>query len=260
MQPGAGESIGIDIAGQHDASLVTGKSNLEGCKSRPVPVTCQDGYTGYIFTSTSSNMTRQVTNIEIVGGHPAVDFVNTVQNWTTRDAQDYLREFTDFLAWNQRLDLLWPKAVKHFESCPVRERQAALGNVRALRSDLHDLFAAMATGERLPQGALDHLNEVIRRTVVWRCLAADPQDACRSLCCLWKFRDAPAYAALGPVAWKAAELLELGETERLKICPAGNCGWLFVDTSKNHSRTWCSMKACGNAAKVRRFRERQKIG
>lgn len=203
-------------------------------------------------------MTRQVTDIEIVGGHPAVDFVNTIQNWTTRDARDYLGGFADFLVWNQRVGLLWAKAVKHFLSRPAPEQQMALEAARALRSDLHSLFSALAAGERLPQGAFDHLNEVIRRTVTWRCLAADPQDACRSLCCLWEFRDAPAYAALGPVAWKSAELLELGETDRLKICPAGNCGWLFIDTSKNRSRTWCSMKACGNAAKVRRFRERHK--
>lgn len=203
-------------------------------------------------------MTRQVTDIEIVGGHPAVDFINTVHNWTLRDAGDYLREFADFLVWSQRVGLLWTKAVKHFQSRPAGEQQAALEDARTLRSDLHELFAAMANGERLPQGALDHLNEVIRRTVKWRRLAADRKDACRSLCCVWEFRDAPAYAALGPVAWKAAELLELGETDRLKICPADNCGWLFIDTSKNRSRTWCSMRACGNAAKVRRFRARQK--
>jgi predicted RNA-binding Zn ribbon-like protein len=203
-------------------------------------------------------MTRQVTDIELVGGHPAVDFVNTVQNWTTGDARDYLPAFADFLAWNRRVGLLWAGAAKHFQSRPAREQQAALEDARALRGDLHDLFAAMANGERLPQEALDHLNTVIRRTVTWRCLAADRKDACRSLCCVWEFREAPADAALGPVAWKASELLELGDTDRLKICPSDNCGWLFIDTSKNRSRTWCSMRACGNAAKVRRFRARQK--
>ena len=203
-------------------------------------------------------MTRQVADIEIVGGHPAVDFVNTVQNWTERKAPDYFGEYADFLAWNQRVGLLRTKAVEHFLSRPVRERKAALEAARTLRRHVHDLLAALAAGERLPQASLDHLNGVIRRTVAWRCLAADPQDACRSLCCLWAFKDAPADAALGPVAWKSAGLLELGERDRLKVCPAGDCGWLFIDTSKNRSRTWCSMKTCGNTAKVKRFRERQK--
>lgn len=205
-------------------------------------------------------MANSINDIEIVGGHPAVDFVNTVHNWRAPDAPDYLQEFADFLIWCRKVGLLWRGAEKHFLSRPAREQREALEDVRALRTDLHDLFAALSAGEPLPQKPLEHLNAVIRGTVAWRCLAADPKDACRSLCCLWEFRDAPAQAALGPVAWKAAEWLELGDVNRLKICPADNCGWLFVDTSKNHSRTWCSMRACGNAAKVKRFRERQKSG
>jgi predicted RNA-binding Zn ribbon-like protein len=39
------------------------------------------------------------------------------------------------------------------------------------------------------------------------------------------------------------------EPERLKICP--NCEWLFIDQSRNRSRTWCDMTVCGNRAKAR---------
>lgn len=201
-------------------------------------------------------MPKTLEEIEIVGGHPAVDFVNTVHDWITPAAPDYLHDFGDFLRWNELARLLWPKAVRHFRSRPRAEQAAAFREVRALREDLHRLFAARAAGKRLSQKALNRLNHVIRRTVAWRCLAADPHDDCRSLCCVWDFRVAPAIAALGPVAWKAAELLELGATERLKVCPGERCGWVFLDTSKNRSRTWCSMKTCGNAAKVRRFRAR----
>ncbi|MCE7985865.1 MAG: hypothetical protein DYG89_32200 [Caldilinea sp. CFX5] len=34
------------------------------------------------------------------------------------------------------------------------------------------------------------------------------------------------------------------------------CGFLFIDTSKNRSRRWCSMESCGNRAKVQRHRRR----
>ncbi|MGD8379199.1 MAG: CGNR zinc finger domain-containing protein [Gammaproteobacteria bacterium] len=201
-------------------------------------------------------MSKSLEDVELVGGHPAVDFVNTVHNWTSEEAPDYLHGFADFLGWNERVGLLWPRAVAHFLGRPAAEQADAMREVRSLRESLHAIYAARAAGSRLPQKALDHLNEAVRRTVNWRCLAADTDNDCRTLCCLWDFRQAPAIAALGPVAWKAAEFLELGATDRLKACPADDCGWLFVDTSKNRSRTWCSMKTCGNAAKVRRFRER----
>jgi predicted RNA-binding Zn ribbon-like protein len=48
-----------------------------------------------------------------------------------------------------------------------------------------------------------------------------------------------------------------GTWERLKICPADDCLWAFYDFSRNHSRTWCDMRVCGNRAKARAFRLRR---
>ena len=45
---------------------------------------------------------------------------------------------------------------------------------------------------------------------------------------------------------------------RLKVCPDDDCGWAFYDWSKNRSATWCSMESCGNRAKARSYRERQR--
>ncbi|MCA1823937.1 MAG: CGNR zinc finger domain-containing protein [Frankia sp.] len=48
-----------------------------------------------------------------------------------------------------------------------------------------------------------------------------------------------------------------GTWQRLKICPADPCAWVFYDRSKNQSRTWCSMAVCGNRAKTQAYRARQ---
>ena len=45
--------------------------------------------------------------------------------------------------------------------------------------------------------------------------------------------------------------------ERLKICPADECGWAFFDASKNQSRNWCEW-GCGNRAKTRNYRARRR--
>jgi predicted RNA-binding Zn ribbon-like protein len=54
-----------------------------------------------------------------------------------------------------------------------------------------------------------------------------------------------------------ARLQELGAWERLKICPADDCQWAFLDNSRNRSRHWCSMEVCGNRSKTRRYRSRK---
>lgn len=57
-------------------------------------------------------------------------------------------------------------------------------------------------------------------------------------------------------AHSALRLLADAEISRLKIC--GNCGWLFIDRSKNRSRTWCDMTVCGNRVKANRHYHRRK--
>jgi predicted RNA-binding Zn ribbon-like protein len=55
-----------------------------------------------------------------------------------------------------------------------------------------------------------------------------------------------------------AEARVEGEWERLKACVEDTCEWAFYDKSKNRSKKWCSMETCGNVAKARAYRERQK--
>ena len=61
---------------------------------------------------------------------------------------------------------------------------------------------------------------------------------------------------LGPVAWSAVEVLQSEDRRALRECEGSNCNWLFLDTSRNHSRRWCSMQSCGNQAKAKRHYQR----
>jgi predicted RNA-binding Zn ribbon-like protein len=49
-----------------------------------------------------------------------------------------------------------------------------------------------------------------------------------------------------------------GTWPRLKACAADACRWAFYDRSRNRSGTWCSMSVCGNRAKARSYRARQR--
>ena len=61
---------------------------------------------------------------------------------------------------------------------------------------------------------------------------------------------------LGAISRSASDLLTSGELDRVKVCDAHDCGWFFVDVSRNKSRRWCDMAGCGNRDKARRYRER----
>ncbi len=65
---------------------------------------------------------------------------------------------------------------------------------------------------------------------------------------------------LDRVLWEisraAGRLVLSPRLSRVRACAAGDCGWWFVDETKNHSRRWCDMRLCGNREKARRFRQK----
>jgi predicted RNA-binding Zn ribbon-like protein len=64
--------------------------------------------------------------------------------------------------------------------------------------------------------------------------------------------------ALGRILGIVAAAQADGTWERLKACPWETCGWAFYDATKNRSGVWCNMAVCGNRAKARAHRERQR--
>jgi len=66
---------------------------------------------------------------------------------------------------------------------------------------------------------------------------------------------AAAYGAIVSIAFVSAFD---GSFEHLKLCADETCRSVFYDRSKNRSGRWCSMSTCGNRAKVRAWRERQR--
>jgi predicted RNA-binding Zn ribbon-like protein len=77
-------------------------------------------------------------------------------------------------------------------------------------------------------------------------------------------RRAPAHLAWGwrnpesldaivwAVAWSAASLLVSDDAARLRVCGGDDCGWMFVDRSRNGLRRWCEVDVCGMKEKNRR--------
>lgn len=61
---------------------------------------------------------------------------------------------------------------------------------------------------------------------------------------------------LAPIAESATDLLCNRELNRIKRCARPGCGLYFYEIARNRHRRWCSMKTCGNRAKLAAFRRR----
>jgi predicted RNA-binding Zn ribbon-like protein len=71
---------------------------------------------------------------------------------------------------------------------------------------------------------------------------------------------APDAAALrrSDICLALIELFAGAKAARIKRCGNATCDRFFLDESKSGTRTWCSMKTCGNRMKAARYYERTK--
>lgn len=123
----------------------------------------------------------------------------------------------------------------------------------ALRELVFRLFAAVAAGTPAAEADLTALNAALA--------TAPPRTRLARLgeTYAWQAEAPPtAPALLAPVLWSAADLLVEAPRRRIRICSNPECGWLFIDASKNGTRRWCDMSSCGNRAKARRHYEKTK--
>ena len=76
----------------------------------------------------------------------------------------------------------------------------------------------------------------------------------------WNLEPARLDSVLRPVVWAAARLLASPDAARIGVCAGPECGWVFVDYSRNGLRRWCDMQSCGTRAKSRRRAARSRTG
>lgn len=208
---------------------------------------------------TADTATKQsIANLKLVGGHPVMDFVNTVHSRRRPDAGDYLNNFRDLLDLCVRIELLSPADAHKLKSgTPERAGRRVLAEAIELREAVYRLFHALASGASPADADVEVLNKACARTADLHRFRRRGGHLER----VWEHDPQRPDGVLGPIAASAADLLQSDRVGRVKLCPPPDgCSWLFLDTSRNGSRTWCSMEDCGNAAKVRRFRRRARAG
>ncbi|HET8635086.1 MAG TPA: CGNR zinc finger domain-containing protein [Gemmatimonadales bacterium] len=199
---------------------------------------------------------RNIATMELVGGRPVVDFVNTLSDRALPAPLERLASYDELVLWCVREELIDRSEQARLRRLAVehpRKAAAALMAARQLRELLFLLFDAGANGRVPPPAARAELNDWLLEAARHRRL--EPSNG--GLRWLWYRGDDDLDWMLWPLAWSAAELLGSDELGRLKECAQEDCRWLFLDLSKNRSRRWCTMEQCGNRAKAKRHYERR---
>ena len=123
-----------------------------------------------------------------------------------------------------------------------------------LRAVLREGAENLLAGRALPKTAIRAINERLIRSPVTTTLVE--RDGGWRL--TQSFVAGSATALLGRIAGDFAQTLVSGRPDRLRRCEHPGCVMLFIDTSKNGKRRWCSMETCGNREKAAGHRARAK--
>lgn len=189
---------------------------------------------------------------EFVGGALCLDFANTVGGHRDGEPKETLHAYSDLLEWAAAAGAV-PKttASQLADMAKANESRAtrALVEAKKLRETIFEVFVAVADRRKPPSAAIAALNEAVADA--YGNLRLRPEGGAFELG--WAAASGDLRAPLWPVVKSAVDLL-VDTRARLHECESDTCGWLFIDQTKNRSRRWCSMKDCGNRAKVRRFR------
>ena len=191
---------------------------------------------------------------QFCGGALCLDFTNTVGGHRRGTAREFIGSIAEFLLWSEQAGLI-SKAeaaalVKSAASHP-EDSATILARALGLREAIYEIFEAATLDKHPPEAALKGLNEELLRTSARMAVSSKGHG----FELRWQGVGANLDGALGPIARSAADLLTSDHLlHHVSQCNGDNCGWLFLDISRNHSRRWCDMRDCGNRAKVRRHR------
>lgn len=196
---------------------------------------------------------RTLETLELVGGALCLDFANTV-NSRVNTEHDYLSQYTDLVGWAIKIGLLSPTLASQLQKRAkqnAEEARAVLEQGRSIRELLYRLFSTTAEGAEPDKKDKAIFVETYGKAVSHGQLSKEDTHYRTT----WKL-DESFDTLLWPIVHSAGELLFSEELAHVKECPS--CGWLFLDTSKNQSRRWCSMNTCGARDKMRRYHKKQR--
>jgi predicted RNA-binding Zn ribbon-like protein len=195
-------------------------------------------------------------NLDLKSGHPALEFTNTVNDHASEHPGETLFKYEDLLSWTKRIGLL------HGEQVEILTRKAAGQPDKAaavfaksleLREAIYRIFVAQTKGKSPADTDVAKLNSVLASLTN----RAQVVHHDRRYEWKWNFEENALEMPLRIIALSAVDLMISENLKWVGQCADEHgCGWLFVDTSKNHSRRWCDINDCGNRAKQRRYQKR----
>jgi predicted RNA-binding Zn ribbon-like protein len=190
-------------------------------------------------------------------GKLVLDFANTAEFHAIDQPDEMLETYADLVSWSLEAGLVTKSEARDLLVKADKEPQEAsktLSNALEMRETIYRMLSAVAHGEKPDNTDLSRFNRTLTEALIKTQIS--PTD--EGFTWTWQVYENSFDRMLWPIAREAANLLTSEDIKRMGECADDRgCGYLFFDTSRNHSRRWCSMESCGNRAKAQRHYQRK---
>ena len=181
---------------------------------------------------------------ELYGGHPVLDFVNTV-SWRSDPGRrrERVPDLPTLLAWAREAGVLDGQAASAIGARTGARKAVAAAH--RLREAVHAVLSATVEDGVPPAADLDVLHAAALDAMRHATLAGPAPLR-------WTITPRGPAGLVRVLALASLELLRSNELALLRRCAGTGCGWFFLDRSRSHTRRWCSAGDCGNRERARR--------
>lgn len=180
-----------------------------------------------------------------------LDFANTMVK-RNGEPFDLLGDFEDFLAWSVAVKLIDKKQAEEFAKEKAIEKQFA--EIKRFRDVLRKIARSIIDNKKINDSLIKEINERLKFQNTWAEIHFENEGYKKFIRREYK----KPIDILSKIAESVADFLAENKLGDLRICESEDCILFFHDTTKNHSRRWCSMESCGNRAKANAFYKRKK--
>jgi predicted RNA-binding Zn ribbon-like protein len=183
-----------------------------------------------------------------LGGHPALDFINTVDpDWAE---PEYLSDYGRLVDWCEAGGVLGEdqaQALRRRARADSAMAERWLAEALEAREAARALLAARVAGRAAASRHLAAFNARLKAL-------GEPGELAPLGLGYVRARRAgdPLAEPVRRVVELVADLLASPDLGQVGRCAGETCGWFFIDRSPTKRRRWCSMEVCGNRAKARR--------
>jgi predicted RNA-binding Zn ribbon-like protein len=185
-------------------------------------------------------------------GNLVLDFTNTSEFHASQNPTEMLTSFSDLISWSQAAGLLTKNEGRDLLNRAARHPKwaaASLEKALTFRELVYRILSAAANNKPPEPKDLNAFNNSLSAALAQSEITAEA----KGFSWTWSEENIDLDRILWELAREAANLLTSGDLKRVGECADDRgCGYLFIDTSRNHSRRWCSMESCGNRAKAKR--------